>query len=163
MELLACQVPVDWRNAREVGTRCVCPTALPAARVIFAGLTLPPPPGTACAGRNSIGMRISVRLIISLVAAATVISVLFAAYQVESESGNKRADRDGRARILAENLREAIELLPPAGSEQKLRRIVERFGNRDFLAGIAIYRADGKPVLTTPDLDRVFPAGLPAL
>jgi hypothetical protein len=108
-------------------------------------------------------MRISVRLIISLVAAATVISVLFAAYQVESESGNKRADRDGRARILAENLREAIELLPPAGSEQKLRRIVERFGNRDFLAGIAIYRADGKPVLTTPDLDRVFPAGLPAL
>ena len=47
--------------------------------------------------------------------------------------------------VLTESLQETIEpVLARNGSENQLRRIVERFGNRERLAGIAIYDADGK-------------------
>jgi trehalose 6-phosphate synthase len=97
-------------------------------------------------------MRVSLRLIVSLVVAVTLVSFAFAVYQVKAESKSKRAELAGRARILAESLSEAIEPFPLTGSDQKLHQMVEKFGSREFLAGIAIYSSDGTPIITTSDL-----------
>jgi alpha,alpha-trehalose-phosphate synthase [UDP-forming] len=106
-------------------------------------------------------MRMSFRLIVSLVAAITIVSILFAVYQVRTENRMKRDELDRRSLILAESLRETIELLPQNNSEQRLRRIVERFASREPLAGIVIYSVDGNPILTIPDFASRLAATVP--
>ena len=96
-------------------------------------------------------MRANLRLIVSLVVSITFISLLFTAYQVRTESRVRRDELGRRARMLAEKLRAAIEQLPPQGSEQSLRRIVEGFGNPELPAAIVIYSTDGNPVLMSAD------------
>jgi cell division protein FtsL len=56
-------------------------------------------------------MRMSFRLIVSLVLAITLVSLLFTAYQVETENRSKRNELERRAQILAQSLRETIEPL----------------------------------------------------
>jgi alpha,alpha-trehalose-phosphate synthase [UDP-forming] len=105
-------------------------------------------------------MRISLRLILSLVVALTLISILFAVSQVRAEDKVKRDELDNHSRVLAESLRETIELLPAAGAEPRLRQIVDGFGAREGLAGIVIYSIEGTPMLTS-HLTPLLAANLP--
>src|SRR5207245_7082659 len=97
-------------------------------------------------------MRMSFRLIISLVVAVTLVSSLFAIYQVREESKARRVELEKRAQVLAESLQESVEPLIAKGSKSNLQRIVERFGNRERLAGIAIYDSPSHPIVMTPNL-----------
>lgn len=106
-------------------------------------------------------MRVSLRLIILLIMAIAAVSLVFAAYQVRTENRLKRQELDRRSQILVESLRETIELLPQSSSEPRLRRIVEEFGSRELVAGIAIYNAEGKAVLITPGLEARLTGNLP--
>ena len=106
-------------------------------------------------------MRMSLRLIVSLVLALTLVSLLFAVYQVEAENRSKRNELERRAQILAESLQETVEPLRENGSQEKLRQIVEKFGSRQGLAGVVIYSSEGQPVLMTSNLKRLGPEVLP--
>src|SRR5580704_6587760 len=94
-------------------------------------------------------MRMSLRLILSLVLTVTLISVLFALYQVRAYTHGRRSDLEKRAQVLAESLQETVEPLWTKGARGSLRRIVERFGNRERLDGVAIYDAQGRPNMAT--------------
>ena len=101
----------------------------------------------------------SFRLIVSLVLAITLVSLLFAVYQVETEKRSKRGEVERRAEILAESLQETVEALREEGSQEKLHQIVENFGSRERLAGVVVYSSEGQPVLMTSDLaERLGPA-----
>jgi alpha,alpha-trehalose-phosphate synthase [UDP-forming] len=102
-------------------------------------------------------MRMSLRLIVSLVAAVTLVSVLFAIYQVNADDRGRRIDLGKRAQVLAESLQETVQ--PQLATDDRddqqrdnLQRILERFGNRERLAGVAIYDPQGRLVLTTSNL-----------
>jgi alpha,alpha-trehalose-phosphate synthase [UDP-forming] len=97
-------------------------------------------------------MRMSLRLILSLVAAVTLVSIAFAFYQVRADDQARRTDLEKRAQVLAESLQETIQPILAKGSQENLQRIVERFGNRERLAGIVIYDDQGHPVVTTSNL-----------
>ncbi len=97
-------------------------------------------------------MRMSLRLILSLVMTVTLISVLFALYQVRAYTHGRQGDLEKRAQVLAESLQETVEPLWTKGARGSLRRIVERFGNRERLDGVAIYDAQGRPNFVTPSL-----------
>jgi alpha,alpha-trehalose-phosphate synthase [UDP-forming] len=97
-------------------------------------------------------MRMSLRLILSLVITVTVISVLFALYQVREDTHARQSDLEKRAQVLAESLQETVEPLWMKGARGSLKRIVERFGNRERLDGVAIYDVQGRPILVTPSL-----------
>jgi alpha,alpha-trehalose-phosphate synthase [UDP-forming] len=97
-------------------------------------------------------MRMSLRLILSLVAAVTLVSIAFALYQVRAEDRSRRIDLEKRAQVLAESLQETIQPMLAKGSRENLQRIVERFGNRERLEGIVIYDSQGTPVVTTSNL-----------
>jgi len=97
-------------------------------------------------------MRTSLRLTLSLVAAVTLVSFLFAWYEVEADDHSRRSELEKRAQVLAESLQETVQPLMASGALGDLQRIVERFGNRERLAGVAIYDAQGHPVVTTPNL-----------
>jgi trehalose 6-phosphate synthase len=97
-------------------------------------------------------MRLSFRLICSLVVALTLVSLLFSYVQVRAEKQALRQELRRRAQILAESLQESVEPALAKGSTRDLQRIVERFGDRERLEGIAIYDGEGTPIATTPGL-----------
>ena len=108
-------------------------------------------------------MRTSLRLILSLVLAVTLVSVLFALYQVEADNHARRSELEKRAQVLAESLQESVQPLVANGAQEDLQRIMERFGNRERLAGVAIYDVQGHPVLMTSNLPERLGPKLPAL
>jgi trehalose 6-phosphate synthase len=102
-------------------------------------------------------MRVSFRLILSLIAGVTLVTFLFARSEVRTEKRGLRSDLERRAEVLSESLEEVIE--PIWGSnvrkrqqQIRLQQIVERFGNRERLAGVAVYDRQGKPLAMTAKL-----------
>jgi trehalose 6-phosphate synthase len=89
-------------------------------------------------------MKLSLRLIVSLVVSISLVTFVAAWNQVRSEKSDLRADLSRRAEILTESLQETAEPVLQKGSVTQLRRIVERFGDREHLLGVAIYDPDGK-------------------
>ncbi len=108
-------------------------------------------------------MRLSLRLIVSLVFAVTIVSVAFALYQVQAENRSRKNELERRAQLLAESLQETVEPLLAKGAQESLQRIVERFGNRERLAGVAIYDKQAHPVVMTPNLAARLGPELPAV
>ncbi len=98
-------------------------------------------------------MRISFRLIISLVVGFTLVSVLFAVYQVRAEKLALREELAKRAEILAESLEEDVEPLLQKDTVRDLQHIVTRFGNRERVAGVAIYALSGSLIAMTSGLE----------
>jgi trehalose-6-phosphate synthase len=97
-------------------------------------------------------MKITVRLIVSLVFVAAVTATVFSMYQVSSERSRLAGDLERRALILAESLQESVAPLIQTNSVSRLTRIVERFGNRERLKGIAVFDTQGNLLTSTRDL-----------
>ncbi len=98
-------------------------------------------------------MKLSLRLILILAIAITIVTFLVARSQVHSQKQGLRADLERRAEILAESLQETVEPVLQEGSTIQLQRLVERFGNREHLAGIAIYDVGGKATAVSSKID----------
>jgi alpha,alpha-trehalose-phosphate synthase [UDP-forming] len=101
-------------------------------------------------------VKLSLRLILLLVAGITLVTFLVARYQVRSEKRGLRADLERRAGILAESLQEIVEPALERGSHDQLRRVVERFGNRERLAGVVVYDARGEVLAESSNLTAQF-------
>jgi trehalose-6-phosphate synthase len=108
-------------------------------------------------------MRLSFRLILSLIFAVTIVSVLFALYQVQADRRARRNDLEKRAQLMAESLQETVQPLVAKGANGNLQRLVERFGNRERMEGVAIYDPQGHPVFKTSTLSARLGSELPAL
>ena len=106
-------------------------------------------------------MRLSLRLILFLVVGITCVTFLVARNQVRSEKRGLRADLERRAEILAESLQEIVEPALERGSRDQLRRVVERFSNREQLAGVVVYNSHGDVLAESSDLSARFDS-LPA-
>jgi alpha,alpha-trehalose-phosphate synthase [UDP-forming] len=97
-------------------------------------------------------VRLGLRLILFLVVGITLVTFFIARNQVRSEKSGLRADLERRAEILAESLQEIVEPALDRGSHEQLRHIVERFGNREQLAGVIVYDANGKVLAESSSL-----------
>lgn len=98
-------------------------------------------------------MRTTLRLISPLIVSVVVVSLLFAGYQVRTERRLLRNDLSRRAEIIGETLQESVEPqfdrpLPDKG----LQRLVDRFGQREHLKGVAVYDANGVALAVTSGL-----------
>jgi trehalose 6-phosphate synthase len=102
-------------------------------------------------------VKITIRLIVSLTAAVTLVVALFTFLQVRYERKSTLVELEKKAGLLAESLQEVLE--PPllARDETALARIVEKFGNRERVAGVAVYDSYGKPVAATKSLATWLP------
>jgi trehalose 6-phosphate synthase len=97
-------------------------------------------------------MRITVRLIVSLLVMVTVVVTLFAFVQVRQEKARLIDELERRTGILAESFQETVEPLLEKAPSPNLQRLVEKFGNRERLSGLAIYDLQGRPLAVTPSL-----------
>jgi len=96
---------------------------------------------------------LSVRLIVSLIVGITLVSSAFSYYEVLREKSALRSDLQHRAQVLSESLVGNVELSWNHGSNDKeLQQLVQRFGNREHLLGVAIYDRNGELVAITSDL-----------
>ena len=69
--------------------------------------------------------------------------------QVRHEKERLIIDLQRRASLLGESLRETIEPLLEEGRPGRLQKIVEKFGNRERLAGVAVYDVKDKLIAAT--------------
>ena len=103
-------------------------------------------------------MRTTLKIVLPLIVSVAAVSLLFAGYQVRMEKRNLRNDLWRRAEVLGESLQESVEPLLERASEKSLQRLVERFGHREHLTGVAVYNRAGAVLAITPGLAIEFRA-----
>jgi len=111
-------------------------------------------------------MRMSLRLVFSLIVGVTVLSYLFALFQVRAEKRALRKELTNRAEILAESLEGNVEpllLLREKGSRRRLQTFVTDFGNRERVTGIAVLDTSGNTLAQTPGLENYLDGELPTI
>jgi alpha,alpha-trehalose-phosphate synthase [UDP-forming] len=92
-----------------------------------------------------------------LIAAALVASV-FSYLQVKNERDMLVQELNVRASVLGESMQEPIKEYIQSGMPGKLKRMVDRFGSRTRLVGIAVYDSQGVCIALSPSLQTVFNA-----
>ena len=106
-------------------------------------------------------MKITFRLVVSLVLVVALVAVAFSLYQVREERIRLTSDLERRTIVLAESLEESVTPLVTSDSPEKLNRLVQRFGNRDRFQGIAVHDARGQLLASTADLESQIPGSAP--
>lgn len=106
-------------------------------------------------------MKITIRLIVSLLFVIALVAVVFSFHQVRSEKTRLVNELERRTIVLAESLQESVKPLVQSNSLVRLNRLVERFGNRERLKGVAVYDRQGNVLALTPDLAPKIPQPLP--
>jgi trehalose 6-phosphate synthase len=86
------------------------------------------------------------------------VAALSAYYQVRQEKHRQQEDLGRRSLLLAQSLQESVEPLLGRGPSDKLQRLVEKFGNRERLAGVAVYDSKGAPLAISASLASALPA-----
>lgn len=97
-------------------------------------------------------MKITLRLIISLIIVAASVAALFSFLQARAEKQRLLDELERKTTVLSESLRESVQLILKNGERSKLNKLVERFGNRERLLGVIIYNFDGQILSQTPGL-----------
>jgi trehalose-6-phosphate synthase len=108
-------------------------------------------------------MRMSFRLIFSLILGVTVLSFLFALFQVRASKRGLRQELAKRAEVLGESFEGRVEPLLDPHSRRRLQAVVTEFGNREGLIGIAIFDASSHRLAITPGLDGHLDDELPTI
>jgi len=99
---------------------------------------------------------LSARLIVSLIVGVTLVSLCSSYYQVLVLSRGMRKDLEHRAELLGESLGRNVERDLEKDSQHTLQRTVQQFANRENLAGLAVYDAQGQPLAVTTNLQTVM-------
>jgi trehalose 6-phosphate synthase len=92
------------------------------------------------------------RLTISLIVGITLISLFSSYYEVRSQKRAQRRDLEHRAEVLGESFADKVEPVLKKGSRKELQTIVDRFGDREHLTGVAVYNPEGGSIAITPGL-----------
>ena len=102
-------------------------------------------------------MKITLRLIVSLILVMAVVTAAFSLSRVNKEKTRMANDLELRTAVLADSLQESVTHLVNRGLSERLKRLVVRFGNRKRLRGVAVFDADGNIITATPDLKSGIP------
>jgi trehalose-6-phosphate synthase len=117
---------------------------------------------------------LSLRLIVSLIVGITLVSSGFSYYEVLGEKRSLRSDLERRAELFGESLaadverawnadsnqaalgKPAPERTPDKAPSNELQLLVQRFGNREHMPGVAIYDNQGQRIAVTPELAKTL-------
>ncbi|MGB9469074.1 MAG: trehalose-6-phosphate synthase [Candidatus Acidiferrum sp.] len=101
-------------------------------------------------------MRTTFKLVVPLAVSVLIVSLLYGFYQVRLERRNLRNDLQHRAAVLAENLQENLESTPTRATDRTLGHLVEKYGEREHLLGVAVYDKTGRVIAITRGLSPAF-------
>jgi len=89
-------------------------------------------------------MKITLRILVSLLLVSAAVSFGFSSYQVRTERNLLLVELEKRANLLAEGLQSSVEQIFESGSTQKLQKLVRKFEKRGNLDGVAILDSTGR-------------------
>ena len=104
---------------------------------------------------------LSARLIVSLIVGVTLVSLCSSYYQGYVLARGMRRDLERRAELLGESLARNVERDVERDDLGTLRRMVQQFANREHLAGLAVYDAQGRPLAVTTTLEPLIGSAPP--
>lgn len=102
-------------------------------------------------------MKISVRLIISLTAVVTLVVTAFTFYQARQEKRLLVEDLERQSWVLSTTMQESLIPLLSENNNHKLIELVNQFGHRENLIGIALYDNNGTPIVTSQAISAALP------
>src|SRR5574341_139504 len=108
-------------------------------------------------------MKWSLKPVIWLILGISVVSFLLAYYQVGEERRRLEGDMESDGAAVAQRLEEAVQPRLAEGSREELQRQVERFANRERLAGAAVFDDQGQPLAATSGAATQLPARIQAV
>ena len=88
-------------------------------------------------------MRLTSRLSCSLIGSVAAVSLILAYYQTRADTRSLRRELERHAVVLAESMAKSAEPLVQSSSYRDLQKLVDRFKDREQLAGIAVYGVGG--------------------
>src|SRR5258708_6628219 len=97
-------------------------------------------------------MRITRRLVISLIIVVASVAFLAASLRVRQEARARSRDLERRARVLCEGLEGAAEHLVERGDRKNLDHLVQTIGDGGVMSGAAVFDAKGSLLAVTPGL-----------
>ena len=95
---------------------------------------------------------LSARLIVALIVGSTLVSLASSYYDVVVQKRGLRKDLERRAEVLCESLASNVERDLQKGATRSVQRVVERFGNREHLRGLAVYDGQGNLIAASKEL-----------
>lgn len=98
-------------------------------------------------------MKITLRLIVSLLFVAALVATIFSYYQVQTEEERLITELSLRASTLAESMEGSVTEPLLSKSPERLKKFIERFVKRNPFVGIAIYDSQGVFVEKSPNVD----------
>lgn len=105
-------------------------------------------------------MRITFRLIISIIIAVTLIAAASSYFNVQSERKRLESEIERRAWLIAEGLKESIGALINQKPPSKLNRIIEKISSDQRVVGIAVYDTSGETISVTKEISGILPPKL---
>jgi trehalose 6-phosphate synthase len=101
-------------------------------------------------------MRTTLKLVSPLIVSVAIVSMLFAGYQVRTQRRILRNELAHRAETLGESLQESVGPLSERGADRHLQRLVDRFGQKEHLRGVAVYDGSGTALAISPVIAGAF-------
>ncbi len=102
-------------------------------------------------------MRLSVRLIVSLILGVALVSFLFAFTQVRAQKRALRNELTVRAEIEAKTLQGSVESLLSPRERKELRNLLQDFKEAERIPGAAVYNDHGTALAMTSGLEQLLP------
>ena len=97
-------------------------------------------------------MRLTSRLSSSLICSVAAVSLILAYYQTRADTRSLHHELDRDAVVLAESVAKSAEPLVESNSYGELQNLLDRFKDREQIAGIAVYSASGGLIAITSGL-----------
>jgi len=101
-------------------------------------------------------MRTTFKLVVPLAVSVLIVSSFYGFYQVRLERRNLRNDLAHHSAVFAETLQENLESTPGRATDRNLGRLVEKYGQREHLLGVAVYDNAGNAIAITHGLAPTF-------
>lgn len=105
-------------------------------------------------------MKITFRLIISIIIAVTLIAGVSSYFNVQTEKKGLEGELERRAWLIAEGLKESVSSLISQKPPTKLSKIIEKISSDQRVIGIAIYDSSGNTISVTKEISKVLPPKL---
>ncbi|MBI2074603.1 MAG: trehalose-6-phosphate synthase [Candidatus Levybacteria bacterium] len=99
-------------------------------------------------------MKQIIAIVLLIAAIVGLVAFSFTIKQVDQEEKRLSVDLQHRSTLLAESLRETVEPNFINKSDEYLQTVVEKFANRERLAGLAIYDNKGKVIAVSSNLPK---------
>ncbi len=104
-------------------------------------------------------MKITLRLIVSLVFVVALVSAFFSFFQVDQAKTRMTRDLDRRSAILADSLQQSVASLGRSGLPEWLKQLVAKYERLD---GVAVFDLSGNIVASTRQIGSRIPQPFPA-